>query len=291
MCGFSFDFGGESAAPKDVPPMKAASVDGLTVAIQSARERQKERIEALPESAVLVGSEDEQEEDNDDEDDDEDDDDGVEVTVDSDLEQDEGDKTGEGVEEKSTEFEMESFAELNLSKPIMKALSVVGFTRPTPIQAAAIPAAMAGKDVCGGAVTGSGKTAAFLIPILERLLHRSRSGPASIRVLILLPTRELAVQCHKVALDLAKFTDVKAALIAGGLPMRQQEVELRARPEILVATPGRLIDHLTNSQSFTLESIEILVLDEADRMLEQGFADELVHSISHIYISLETRFV
>lgn len=175
----------------------------------------------------------------------------------------------------------ERFADMNLSRPILKGLAALRFEKPTPIQAAAIPVALMGKDICGGAITGSGKTAAFLIPILERLLHRPKSASAAIRVLILLPTRELAVQCHEVAVKLASFCDVRCCLAAGGLPMRAQEVDLRRHPEIVVATPGRLIDHLRNSADFTLESIEILVLDEADRMLEDGFADELDEIIKY----------
>lgn len=168
-----------------------------------------------------------------------------------------------------------TFADLNLSRPLLKALAAVGFERPTPIQKVSIPVALMGKDICGGAVTGSGKTAAFLLPILERLLHRPKGSPAASRVLILLPTRELAVQCHAVACVLAKFTTIQCCLAAGGLPMRAQEAELRRRPDVVIATPGRLIDHLRNCSSFSLESVEILVLDEADRMLEEGFADEL----------------
>lgn len=168
-----------------------------------------------------------------------------------------------------------TFADLNLSRPLLKGLAALKFEQPTPIQKASIPVALMGKDICGGAVTGSGKTAAFLIPIIERLMHRPKSAPAASRVLILLPTRELAVQCHQVSLALAKFSNVRSCLAAGGLPMRVQESELKTRPDIVVATPGRLIDHIRNSPSFSLDAVEILVLDEADRMLEDGFADEL----------------
>lgn len=167
-----------------------------------------------------------------------------------------------------------TFDDLGLSRALLKGVSALGFTRPTRIQASTIPFALQGKDICGGAVTGSGKTLAFLLPVLERLQYRAR-GVAASRVLILLPTRELAVQCYEVAGKLAAFSDVSVALIAGGLPMRPQEAELRRRPEIVIATPGRLIDHLENTPQFNLDSIEILVLDEADRMLEAGFEAEL----------------
>lgn len=175
--------------------------------------------------------------------------------------------------------EVETFADMNLSRPLLKSLASLMFDRPTPIQRAAIPVAMMGKDICGGAVTGSGKTGAFLIPIMERLMRKPKHASAAVRVLILLPTRELAVQCYEVAIKLIAFApssaNIRVALVAGGLPMKQQEVELRRAPDVVIATPGRLIDHLRNSVGFTLQTVEILVLDEADRMLEDGFADEL----------------
>ncbi|PJF16861.1 hypothetical protein PSACC_03334 [Paramicrosporidium saccamoebae] len=186
--------------------------------------------------------------------------------------------SGEGL---GVEENISTFSELNLSRSLLKGLASLRFDRPTPIQKVAIPVALMGKDICGGAVTGSGKTAAFLIPIIERLIHRPKNVPAATRVLVILPTRELAVQCHEVAVKMAQFTDVRCCLAAGGLPMRAQDADLRCRPEIVVATPGRLIDHLRNSASFTLESVEILVLDEADRMLEDGFKDELDEIIKH----------
>ncbi|EUC66835.1 ATP-dependent RNA helicase DRS1 [Rhizoctonia solani AG-3 Rhs1AP] len=166
-----------------------------------------------------------------------------------------------------------SFTSMNLSRPLLRALTSAGFHSPTPIQAATIPVALLGKDIVGGAVTGSGKTAAFIVPILERLLYRSRD--AHTRVLVLVPTRELAVQCHAVAEKLGAFTDVRCALIVGGLSLKAQEATLRTRPDLVVATPGRLIDHLRNSRSFALDALDVLVLDEADRMLSDGFADEL----------------
>jgi ATP-dependent RNA helicase DDX27 len=131
-----------------------------------------------------------------------------------------------------------------------------------------------GKDICGGAVTGSGKTAAFIVPILERLLYRPRQTPST-RVLILCPTRELAAQVHSVAVKLANYTDISFCLCVGGLSVKTQEQELKLKPDVVVATPGRLIDHVRNSTGFHLDACEILVMDEADRMLEDGFADEL----------------
>ncbi|KAJ2764362.1 nucleolar DEAD-box protein required for synthesis of 60S ribosomal subunit, partial [Coemansia linderi] len=172
----------------------------------------------------------------------------------------------------------ESFTTMNLSRQIMKGLTKLGFAQPTPIQARTIPLALLGKDICGGAQTGSGKTAAFLVPILERLLYRPKNTAVT-RVLILCPTRELAIQCHNVSTKLAGFTDISTCLCVGGLSLKQQESELKLRPDVVIATPGRLIDHLRNSQSFHLDQIEILVMDEADRMLDDGFEDELTEII------------
>lgn len=180
-----------------------------------------------------------------------------------------------------------SFQTFGLSRPILKGLTTVGFSDPTPIQAKTIPVALLGKDVVGGAVTGSGKTAAFIIPILERLLYRPKKVPTT-RVAILMPTRELAVQCFNVAKKLASFTDITFAQIVGGFSLREQENVLRQRPDVIIATPGRFIDHMRNSASFTVDTLEILVLDEADRMLEDGFADELNEILTTIPKSRQT---
>ena len=170
--------------------------------------------------------------------------------------------------------ELNSFQQFSLSRPLLRGVAAVHFSSPTPIQKRTIPIALAGKDVVGSAVTGSGKTAAFLLPILERLLYRPKKIPTT-RVAILLPTRELAVQCHNVATQLAQFTDITFAQLVGGFSVREQEALLKRRPDVVIATPGRFIDHIRNSASFVVENLEILVLDEADRMLEDGFADEL----------------
>ncbi|GFS20140.1 ATP-dependent RNA helicase DRS1 [Elysia marginata] len=175
------------------------------------------------------------------------------------------------------------FQDMNLSRPLLKGLSSMGFVKPTPIQAACIPTALLGRDICACAVTGSGKTVAFMLPILERLLYRPKAT-ASTRVLILVPTRELAVQVHTVARKLSQHSNIDICLAAGGLDIKSQEAMLRLSPDIVIATPGRLIDHLHNSVSFTLNSIEILVLDEADRMLDEYFAEqmkEIIRSCAH----------
>ncbi|OAP59559.1 hypothetical protein AYL99_06857 [Fonsecaea erecta] len=180
-------------------------------------------------------------------------------------------------EDKATQRDIKStssFQQFSLSRPILRGLAALSFTTPTPIQVRAIPVALQGLDVVGSAVTGSGKTAAFLLPILERLLYRPRKVPTT-RVAILMPTRELAVQCYSVATALARFTDITFAQVVGGFSLREQETILKKRPDVVIATPGRFIDHMRNSASFAVENIEILVLDEADRMLETGFEDEL----------------
>lgn len=180
-----------------------------------------------------------------------------------------------------------SFQSMSLSRPILRGLAAVGFTEPTPIQMKTIPIAVAGRDLVGGAETGSGKTAAFLIPIFERLLYRPKKVPTT-RVAILMPTRELAVQCFNVATKIASFTDITFAQMVGGFSMREQEAVLRTRPDVVIATPGRFIDHMTNSASFQVEHLEILVLDEADRMLEEGFESQLNEILTTIPKSRQT---
>lgn len=188
---------------------------------------------------------------------------------------------------KNKNTSLNSFQSMSLSRPILRGLAAMGFSEPTPIQTKTIPVALLGKDVVGGAVTGSGKTAAFIIPILERLLYRPKKIPTS-RVAILMPTRELAVQCFNVAKKLASFTDVSFCQLVGGFSLREQESVLRQRPDVIIATPGRFIDHMRNSASFTVDTLEILVLDEADRMLEDGFADELNEILTTIPKSRQT---
>ena len=190
-------------------------------------------------------------------------------------------------EHKPTLNDANSFSQFSLSRPLMRALGALNFTSPTPIQSRAIPVALQGLDVVGSAQTGSGKTAAFLLPILERLMYRPRKIPTT-RVAILMPTRELAVQCYSVAVALARFTDITFAQVVGGFSVKEQETILKKRPDVVIATPGRFIDHMRNSASFAVENLEILVLDEADRMLEQGFTDELDEILKTIPRSRQT---
>ncbi|CAK7274376.1 nucleolar DEAD-box protein required for synthesis of 60S ribosomal subunit [Sporothrix epigloea] len=173
------------------------------------------------------------------------------------------------------------------SRPILRGIAAAGFTRPTKVQAKTMPFAVGGKDVVGQAVTGSGKTAAFLLPILERLLYRPSKVPKT-RVVILTPTRELAVQCHAVAVKLAQFTSITMVLAVGGTSFKATEPKLRARPDIVIGTPGRFIDHMRNTPGFAVDATEILVLDEADRMLQDGFADELNEIVKFLPRSRQT---
>uniref|UniRef100_A0A669CCC3 RNA helicase n=1 Tax=Oreochromis niloticus TaxID=8128 RepID=A0A669CCC3_ORENI len=167
-----------------------------------------------------------------------------------------------------------TFDDMNLSRPILKAITALGFKQPTPIQKACVPVGLLGKDLCACAATGTGKTAAFMLPVLERLVYKPRTSQVT-RVLVLVPTRELGIQVHSVARQLAQFTSITTCLAVGGLDLKSQEAALRAGPDILIATPGRLIDHLHNTPSFELTHIEILILDEADRMLDEYFEEQM----------------
>jgi len=169
-----------------------------------------------------------------------------------------------------------SFADLGLSQKALHAIERAGFEHPTPIQAQAIPPALAGKDVIGTAATGTGKTAAFVLPILERL-----TGKTGTRALILAPTRELALQTGEEIERFGRGRHVRGAVVIGGVGMGQQTAAFRERREIIVATPGRLVDHL-QQKTARLDEIEILVLDEADRMLDMGFKPQLTRILQRV---------
>ncbi|MGQ0694435.1 MAG: DEAD/DEAH box helicase [Nitrospiraceae bacterium] len=164
-----------------------------------------------------------------------------------------------------------NFHTLGLSEALLQDLAAAGFSSPTPIQARAIPSALAGRDIIGCAQTGTGKTAAFVIPLVERLAVLPKGQP---QALILAPTRELALQTLTTIEKLGRSRRVSATVIVGGADMQAQVRGLRQRPDILVATPGRLLDHMWNG-TILLSSIKILVLDEADRMLDMGFAPQI----------------
>jgi ATP-dependent RNA helicase RhlE len=163
------------------------------------------------------------------------------------------------------------FTQLGLPAPIVKGVRAAGYTEPTPIQQRAIPLVLAGHDLVAAAQTGTGKTAAFILPILSRLLP----GPPGLRALVLVPTRELAAQVETNARDYARFTELNAGVVFGGVPIGPQERMFRRNEvDLLVATPGRLLD-LFGRMALRFEDIEVLVLDEADRMVDMGFAPDL----------------
>ena len=170
-----------------------------------------------------------------------------------------------------------SFAELRLAPELLRAVEDAGYTTPTPIQARAIPLILNGRDIMGLAQTGTGKTAAFTLPIVQRLL----GGPRRARALILTPTRELAVQVKETFARYATHSGLEIAVVYGGVPLGPQEQALRAGVDVIVATPGRLLDHMER-QNVAFDDLEVLVLDEADRMLDMGFAPQLNRIVADI---------
>jgi len=178
------------------------------------------------------------------------------------------------------------FNTFGLHADLLRGIKELGFQRPTPIQNDAIPPAMAGKDVLACAMTGSGKSAAFLLPILHRLMTKKRG---TTRALILTPTRELAAQIDENLRDLAVHTPLSGAAIYGGVSMGPQEHAFRSGADVLVATPGRLLDHFQYPYA-KLEGLEILVLDEADRMLDMGFLPDIRKVIKRLPPKLQTLF-
>jgi len=168
------------------------------------------------------------------------------------------------------------FTELGLSEPILRAVSERGYTEPTPIQAQAIPVVLSGRDLLAGAQTGTGKTAGFTLPILQLLSTSTKTMPAKapIRALVLIPTRELAAQVEESVRDYGKHLKLNSMTMIGGVNINPQISRLRTRVDILVATPGRLLDHL-QQKTVDLSHVEILVLDEADRMLDMGFIRDI----------------
>lgn len=167
---------------------------------------------------------------------------------------------------------LEKFQNLNISEVIIRALNEMGFEEPTPIQAESIPIAMSGSDMIGQAQTGTGKTAAYGIPVLEKILKAEPSK--DIQTVVLSPTRELAMQVAEELNHLAQFTNIQALPIYGGQDMERQLRRLRKCPQIIVATPGRLIDHMKRG-TIDLSHITTIVLDEADEMLDMGFIDDI----------------
>jgi ATP-dependent RNA helicase RhlE len=180
------------------------------------------------------------------------------------------------------------FTDLGLIDPILKALSAEGYTSPTPIQQQAIPFALAGKDVLGCAQTGTGKTAAFSIPILQQLTQKE-SSKRGVRALILTPTRELAIQIDESLTAYGKFLPLRHTVVFGGVSQFAQTSALKRGVDILVATPGRLLD-LMNQGFVDLRSLEVFVLDEADRMLDMGFIHDVKKIIAKLPAKRQTLF-
>ncbi len=167
-----------------------------------------------------------------------------------------------------------SFAELGLAEPIVRAVTESGYTQPTPIQLQAIPAVLKGGDLLAGAQTGTGKTAGFTLPMLQRLNGGKRAAPRHIRALVLTPTRELAAQVEESVRNYGKYLKLSSEVIFGGVNINPQIQKLARGIDILVATPGRLLD-LMQQKAIDLSSVEMLVLDEADRMLDMGFIRDI----------------
>jgi ATP-dependent RNA helicase RhlE len=170
-----------------------------------------------------------------------------------------------------------SFISLGLIEPILRAVSESGYTEPSPIQAQAIPAVLKGSDVLASAQTGTGKTASFVLPILQKISDKPRMKNNRARVLIVTPTRELAAQVHESIVQYGRHLPLRSAVVFGGVKINPQMMKLRSGVEILVATPGRLLD-LHQQRAIQLDEVDTLVLDEADRMLDMGF----IHDIKRI---------
>ena len=178
-----------------------------------------------------------------------------------------------------------AFAQLQLAEPLSRAIQEMGYQRMTPIQAQAIPVVLQGRDVMGAAQTGTGKTAAFSLPLLQRMLRHENpsTSPARhpVRALVLLPTRELADQVAQQIKLYAQYTHLRSAVVFGGMDMKPQTLELKQGVEVLVATPGRLLDHI-EAKNAVLNQVEYVVLDEADRMLDIGFLPDLQRILSYL---------
>ena len=182
-----------------------------------------------------------------------------------------------------------TFENLNLIDPILQALKAEGYTKPTPIQEKSIPIVLDRRDLLGCAQTGTGKTAAFAIPILQILHTDKEAGPRTIKALILTPTRELAIQIEESFAAYGRHTKLKTLVIFGGVSQHHQVIALKSGVDILVATPGRLLD-LMNQRIISLNDIKIFVLDEADRMLDMGFVHDVKKLITKIPAKRQTLF-
>jgi ATP-dependent RNA helicase RhlE len=179
------------------------------------------------------------------------------------------------------------FTTFGLSDPLVRGILATGYTAPTEIQSRALPAAISGKDIIGCAQTGTGKTAAFVLPILDRLSHEQPAKRRTTRALILTPTRELALQIEKSIKGYGRFVDLHTLAVYGGVNIKSQLSALRRGVDIVVATPGRLMDHMERG-TIDLKHIEVLVLDEADRMLDMGFINDVRRIVGALPVKRQT---
>src|SRR5947207_7380314 len=177
-----------------------------------------------------------------------------------------------------------SFQNFPLRPELQKAIEALQFHEPTPVQREAIPPVLEGRDVLAAAQTGTGKTLAFLLPVLHRMLERTLNA---VTALVLLPTRELAAQVAQVAMEVGRFTHIRSALLVGGESFHLQLQALRGGATLVIATPGRLLDHLER-RTVSLTRVHTLILDEADRMLDMGFAPALKAIIRYVPAERQT---
>src|SRR5687768_5858367 len=182
-----------------------------------------------------------------------------------------------------------TFESLGLSQPVLQALALKDYAQPSPIQAQAIPTLLQGRDLLGIAQTGTGKTAAFMLPSIDRLSGTGRPQSRTCRMLVLAPTRELASQIAQSARDYAKFTPLSVATVFGGTSLHKNRQDLARGVDVLVATPGRLLD-LIDQGALTLSKLEILVLDEADQMMDLGFIHALRRIVAMLPRDRQTLF-
>ncbi len=183
-----------------------------------------------------------------------------------------------------------TFSELNLIEPLLRAVEEKGYTSPTPIQQRAIPHILEGEDIIGCAQTGTGKTAAFVLPLLQLMSAEERvAGRRPVRTLVLSPTRELAAQIEAECRDYARHTDIRHTVIFGGVSQLPQKAALREGVDMLIATPGRLLDMIYQNV-VTLQEVRHFVLDEADRMLDMGFIRDIKHILHHLPAERQTLF-
>ena len=177
------------------------------------------------------------------------------------------------------------FSKLGLPPALLNGVKAMGYVDPTPIQLRAIPVVLGGGDLIGSAQTGTGKTAAFALPVLARLDKHQPRGP---RVLVLEPTRELAAQVETAFRDFGRFTDIRATVVHGGVGYGRQRSEIQAGTDIVIATPGRLMDFL-NERTLRLDGLQFLILDEVDRMLDMGFVKDVKKTVSYTHLTLPTN--